>query len=81
MDLPDIKARIRRLDELSKGLRLEIQQRKRTPAGLPALTGVDYLAGLNVALEGVEKARNALERAANHWEDMAWRMKAGRSNR
>ena len=76
-DLPGLKARSQRLNELARGLETELQRRRTDRRRLPMFTGEDYISGLTGAVEGPDKARRALERAVSHWEEMAWMIESG----
>jgi hypothetical protein len=68
MNLTDLTARVRRLDELARGLAKEVALWKDCNDPLLYLERKAYLAGIQDALSGVETARVALARARQRME-------------
>jgi hypothetical protein len=63
MNLTDVKARVRRLDELARGLAKEVSLWKACDDPLLYLERKAYLNAIQDALAGVEDARVVLARA------------------
>jgi hypothetical protein len=67
-DLPDIKARLRRLQERMAGLAKEIGLWREEDGPLLPLEKHHYLTGIEEALGGLEKAHEVLTAAARRME-------------
>jgi hypothetical protein len=68
MKLPDLEARVRRLDELARGLAKEVTLWKAGNDPLLYLERKAYLGAIQDALAGVEAARVVLARARQRLE-------------
>src|SRR5262249_20055417 len=68
MNLADLKARVRRLDELSRGLAKEVTLWKACNDPLLYLERKTYLNGIQDALAGVEAARVLLVKVSQRLE-------------
>jgi hypothetical protein len=63
MSAADIAARVRRLDQLSRGIALEISTVAKADDQMLYLERQAYLAGMRLLLDGVEAARVVLVKA------------------
>jgi hypothetical protein len=70
MNLTDLSARVRRLDDLARGLAKEVALWKKGSDPLLYLERKAYLDAIQDALAGVEEARVVLARARQRLEDM-----------
>jgi hypothetical protein len=68
MNLTDLKTRVRRLDELARGLAKEVALWKKGSDPLMYLERKAYLAAIQDALAGVEAARVVLAQAYQRLE-------------
>jgi hypothetical protein len=68
IELADLKARVRRLDELTRGLAREVSIWKEADDPLLYLERRAYLKAIQDALAGVESARVVLARARQRLE-------------
>jgi hypothetical protein len=68
MNLADLRARVRRLDELARGLAKEVQLWRRGNDPLLYLERKIYLEGIQDALAGVEAARVLLAKVCRRLE-------------
>ena len=68
IELADLKARVRRLDELTRGLAREVAIWKQADDPLLYLERRAYLKAIQDALAGVESARVVLARARQRLE-------------
>ena len=73
MNLPDLGARVRRLDELARGLAKEVSLWRGGNDPLLYLERKAYLDAVQDALAGVEGARVVLARARQRLEGETWR--------
>jgi hypothetical protein len=68
MSTADIASRVKRLDQLSRGVALEISQVSKADDPLLYVERQEYLAGLRAMLAGLESARVALAKARQRLE-------------
>ena len=78
MNLPNLIARVRRLDQLSRGLAKEVTLWKVCNDPLLYLERKAYLSAVQDALAGVEAARVALVKVCQRLERERQERKAGR---
>ena len=78
MNQKDLLARIRRLDELSRGLAKEVTLWKTCNDPLLYLERKSYLKGIQDALAGVEEARVVLVKVRQRLEESNARQPLGR---
>jgi hypothetical protein len=71
MNLQDLTARVRRLDELRRGLAKEVTLLRKGNDPLLYLERKAYLTAIQDALAGVEAARVALAKACQRLEERA----------
>jgi hypothetical protein len=68
MNAADLRARVRRLEELAAGLCKEVSFWKKCDAPVLYVDRLEYMEGIQDAIQGLERARVALAKACRHLE-------------
>jgi hypothetical protein len=69
MNLEDLRARMRRLEDLSAGLAKEASLWQKCDAPVLYVDRLEYVEGIHEAIQGLEKARVALAKACRKIEE------------